>query len=141
LRVYREAFLAAREIYQLSQDWPSEERYALTDQIRRSSRSVAANIAEAWRKRRYPNHFVSKLSDSDAEAAETQSWLDFALDHGYLTREEYDEIDDRYDKIQGSLVSMMTQKDRWCGPSRIQEEAAGYTTSDSVPGNSNASPD
>src|SRR6056297_734157 len=118
LRVYREAFLAAREIYQLSQDWPSEERYALTDQIRRSSRSVAANIAEAWRKRRYPNHFVSKLSDSDAEAAETQSWLDFALDHGYLTREQYDEIDDRYDKIQGSLVSMMIQKDRWCGPSR-----------------------
>ena len=141
MRVYRDAFLAAREIYRLSQEWPTEERYALTDQIRRSSRSVAANIAEAWRKRRYPNHFVSKLSDSDAEAAETQSWLDFALDHGYLTREQYDEIDDRYDKIQGSLVSMMNQKDRWCGPSRIEEEATDYAPSSPVPWNSNTSPD
>ena len=141
MRVYRDAFLAAREIYRLSQEWPPEERYALTDQIRRSSRSVAATIAEAWRKRRYPSHFVSKLSDSDAEAAETQSWLDFALDHGYLTREQYDEIDDRYDKIQGSLVSMMNQKDCWCGPSRIEEEATDYAPSSPVPWNSNTSPD
>jgi four helix bundle protein len=134
LRVYREAFLAAREIYQLSRDWPKEERYALTDQIRRSSRSVAANVAEAWRKRRYPNHFVSKLSDSDAEAAETQSWLDFALDYGYVTREQYDDIDDRYDKIQGGLVSMMSNKDQWCGPSRVKEPSADYHgNSDDLP--------
>jgi four helix bundle protein len=126
LRVYREAFLAAREIYRLSKTWPTEERYALTDQIRRSSRSVATNIAEAWRKRRYPNHFVSKLSDGDAEAAETQSWLDFAVDYGYITHETYTDLDDRYDKIQGSLVSMMTNKNRWCGPSQVRETDAGY---------------
>jgi four helix bundle protein len=124
--VYREAFLAAREIYRISQDWPKEERYALTDQIRRSSRSVAANVAEAWRKRRYPNHFVSKLSDSDAEAAETQSWLDFALDYDYITRTQYDDVNSRYEKIHGSLVAMMTNKDQWCGPAKIREESANY---------------
>ncbi len=86
LRVYQHAFAAATRIYRLSKRWPAEERYSLTDQIRRSSRSVCANIAEAWRKRRYPAHFVSKLSDSDSEAAETQVWLDFALDGRCLSR-------------------------------------------------------
>ena len=97
LQVYRDAFRAARRIYDRSNNWPKEERYALTDQIRRSSRSVNANIAEAWRKRLYPKHFVSKLSDADAEAAETRSWLDFALAHEYLSRAIYDELDDQYD--------------------------------------------
>src|SRR5438445_13659876 len=88
LRVYQMAFRAAMEIFELSKAWPAEERYSLTDQIRRASRSVCGNIAEAWRKRRYPASFVSKLSDSDGEAAETIVWLNFARDCGYLTEEE-----------------------------------------------------
>lgn len=117
----------------LSKEWPEVERYALTDQIRRSSRSVNANIAEAWRKRRYPDHFVSKLSDADAEAAETQSWLDFALDHGYITRNEYNELDDRYDKVQGSLISMMNDSDQWCSPAKsVSEEDLDYSPDHSL---------
>src|SRR5215471_9094188 len=84
LRVYRLAYDSAMEIFRLSRTWPSEEKFALTSQIRRSSRSVCANIAEAWRKRRYEAAFVSKLSDSDTEAAETEVHLAFALDCGYL---------------------------------------------------------
>lgn len=128
LNVYKDAFRAARTLYQCSKEWPDIERYALTDQIRRSSRAVNANIAEAWRKRRYPAHFVSKLSDADAEAAETRSWLDFALDHDYISREMYDRLDDRYDKVQGSLVRMMNDADRWCSPAeQASEETAEYT--------------
>jgi len=134
LRVYRDAFRAARTIYDESTGWPSVERYALTDQVRRCSRSVNANIAEAWRKRLYEKHFISKLSDADAEAAETRSWLDFALDHGYLPRELYEELDDTYDKVQGSLVKMMDNPDPWCGPAnKVQEEVASYFTNGSFP--------
>jgi len=114
LRVYRDAFLAAREIFERSKEWPPEERYALTDQIRRSSRSICATLAEAWRKRMYPKYFVSKLSDCSAETAETRSWLDFAVDYGYITASEYEDLDRRYDAIQGQLVQMMTQSSRWC---------------------------
>lgn len=85
LRVYREAFEAAMRIFEYSKAWPKEERYSLTDQVRRSSRSVCEQIAEAWRKRRYIAHFRSKLTDADSEAAETQSWLEFALRCGYIT--------------------------------------------------------
>ena len=130
LRVYRDAFRSARTIYNLSRNWPKVERYALTDQIRRSSRSVAANIAEAWRKRRYPKHFISKLSDSDAEAAETRCWLDFAVDHGYIDCETYEELDVCYNRIQGSLVKMMSNADAWCGPANTVRDAhAAYFAS------------
>lgn len=129
LDVYEDAFRAARQLYKLSKEWPNVERYALTDQIRRSSRSVNANIAEAWRKRRYPPHFVSKLTDADAEAAETRAWLDFALDHGYLSRKIYAELDDRYDKVQGSLVSMMNNADSWCSPAeQVSEHLEKYSS-------------
>ena len=84
LNVYRTAFDAAFSVFELSKRFPRDERYSLTDQVRRSSRSICANIAEAWRKRRYPASFVSKLSDADAEAAETQVWLDIALRCGYI---------------------------------------------------------
>ncbi len=131
LRVYRDAFRAAQAIYEASQSWPREERYALTDQIRRSSRSVNANIAEAWRKRRYPKHFVSKLTDADAEAAETRAWLDFARGHDYITQSAYADLDDQYDKIQGSLVKMMRSSDKWCGPASLREPAAPYTPEES----------
>ncbi len=125
LRVYRQAFLAAQTIFEHSKHWPPEETYALTDQIRRSSRSVCANIAEAWRKRRYPNHFVSKLSDADAEAAETQTWLDFALDCRYMDQATRDKLDEQYEMIIGGLVKMMHSAEQWCGPSNQGREELG----------------
>ncbi len=127
LRVYRQAFLAARTIFETSKRWPTEERYALVDQIRRSSRSVCANIAEAWRKRRYPNHFVSKLSDADAKAAETQTWLDFALDCNYIEQETHAALDEQYETIIGGLVKMMHSAEQWCGPAdQVREEMTEY---------------
>lgn len=122
LRVYALARASAGELFVLSKSWPKEERYALTDQIRRSSRSVGANVAEAWRKRRYPAHFVSKLTDADAEAAETRAWLDAALDCGYLDAATHAQLDERYDRIIGSLVVMMRDADRWCGPASLTRE-------------------
>ena len=113
LEVYLLAFQVAVEIYQLSKKFPKEETYSLTDQIRRSSRSVCANIAEAFRKRKYPKHFVSKLSDSEAEAAETQVWLDFALEFGYITKEQLESLDESYNNIIGKLVNMSNQPEKW----------------------------
>jgi four helix bundle protein len=115
------------EIFRLSKSWPLDERYSLTDQIRRSSRSVCANIAEAWRKRRYPNHFVSKLTDADGEAAETQNWLRFAVECAYLSSEKSAELWKAYENISGGLVSMMGDTDRWCGPQNtVRETGAEY---------------
>jgi four helix bundle protein len=131
LRVYKDAFRAARTIFRCSESWPKEEKYALTDQIRRSSRSVFANVAEAWRKRRYPKHFISKLSDADAEAAETRAWLDTALDQNYIDESTYDDLDAMYDQISGSLVKMMTDPDRWCGPAdRVDDKSVPYDLGD-----------
>jgi four helix bundle protein len=92
LDVYRLAFDLAMEIFHTSKRFPSEERYSLTDQIRRSSRSVCANLREAWAKRRYENHFISKLSDCDGENGETGTWLDFAFECGYLPEQQYAEL-------------------------------------------------
>ena len=92
LQVYQKAFKLATEIFEITKTFPKEEKYSLTDQIRRSSRSVCANIGEAYRKRRYPKHFISKLSDCDAENTETQVWLDFSLSFKYITREKYDDF-------------------------------------------------
>lgn len=101
------------QIFEVTKNFPKEERYSLTDQIRRSSRSVCANIAEAWRKRRYPNHFVSKLSDSDSEACETQVWLEFSQKCGYLDSAITSRLDDVYDHIQAMLVNIMSRPDDW----------------------------
>lgn len=134
LRVYKKAFRAARTIFHCTKSWPKEERYALTDQIRRSSRSVFANVAEAWRKRRYPKHFISKLSDADAEVAETRTRLDAAIDHDYIDQSTYDDLDATYDKISGSLVKMMNNSDRWCGPAaEVKEESITYATDEQHP--------
>ena len=113
LRVYQAAFSMAMEIYQLSKSFPSEEKFSLTDQVRRSSRSVCTNLAEAFRKRRYPKNFVSKLSDCEAEAAETQVWLDFALACNYLDQETYEKLYKEYNAIIGMLVKMITEPDKW----------------------------
>ncbi len=118
LRVYKLAFEAAMRIFELSKKWPQEEKYSLTDQIRRASRSVCSNIAEAWRKRRYPSHFISKLSDSDTEAAETEVWLDFALRCGYLGETDHKDLREHYDHNGGMLVNMMNNPEKWCKPVR-----------------------
>lgn len=119
LDVYKGAFAAAMRIFELSRHWPKEELYSLTDQIRRSSRSVCGCIAEAWRKRRYPSHFVSKLTDADSEAAETENWLTFARHCGYLRQEDHDDLWKQYESITRGLVGMMTHADSWCGPARL----------------------
>ena len=113
LEVYQLAFRSAVRIHELTKAWPNEERYSLTDQIRRSSRSVCHNIAEAWRRRRYPNAFVNKLSESDAEAAETEVSLDFALHFGYISNALHHELADDYDHICRQLTRMMEQPDKW----------------------------
>ena len=113
LKVYQLAYKLAMEIFNESKRFPIEERYSLTDQIRRSSRSVATNIAEAFRKRRYRNMFVNKLSDSDGEATETQVWLDFSLDCGYLSRESYEKLLKGYEEIGKMLGSMISTPEKF----------------------------
>jgi len=113
LEVFKMAFDAAMEIFKLSKSFPKEETYSLTDQIRRSSRSVCANLSESFRKRRYPKSFVSKLSDSESEAAETQTWLDFSLSCSYITEKEHHTLYETYDKIIGKLVNMSLHPENW----------------------------
>ncbi|PYS85138.1 MAG: four helix bundle protein [Acidobacteria bacterium] len=113
LRVYQKAMAAAMRIFELTKHFPIEERYSLTDQIRRASRSVCSNIGEPWRKRRYPAHFVSKLSDSEGEAEETRVWLEFSWRCGYMSKSESSELDTEYDQIIGQLVRMIDRPDQW----------------------------
>jgi four helix bundle protein len=113
LEVYKKAFEAALEIFELSKKFPKEEKYSLTDQIRRASRSVCSNLAEAFRKRRYPKAFISKLSDSEGEAAETQVWLEFSYNHSYISLEDFDRLTLVYDHIIGKLVVMSNQPEKW----------------------------
>ncbi len=113
LEVFQIAYKTSMEIFLLSKRFPKEETYSITDQIRRSSRSVCANTAEAFRKRIYPKSFVSKLNDAEAEAAETQVWLTFAKDCDYLSSEKAIEIINEYENVIGKLVSMQNQSDKW----------------------------
>ena len=113
LEVYQLAFTAAMKIFEISKRFPKEETYSLTDQIRRSSRSVCSNQAEAFRKRRYPKSFISKLSDSESEAAETQTWLDFSLKCSYISTKHYDELNETYDNIIGKMVNMSLHPENW----------------------------
>src|SRR6266568_420666 len=113
LDVYQNALMAAMEIFEISKRFPNEERFSLTDQIRRSSRSVCSNLSEAWRKRRYAAAFVSKLNDAEGEAAETQVHLEFASRCGYLDAASFQRLDDAYDKIIGQLVNMAEHSEKW----------------------------
>jgi len=113
LEVYKLSFDAAIRIFEISKRFPREETYSLTDQIRRSSRSVCSNQAEAFRKRRYPKSFISKLSDSESEAAETQTWLDFAANSRYITIDEQKELNTSYENIIGKLVNMSLRPENW----------------------------
>jgi four helix bundle protein len=120
LDVYQLAFKAAMRVFELSRSFPREETYSLTDQISKSSRSVCSNISESWRKRRYEAAFVSKLTDAEMEAAETQTWLKFAVACGYLSPETAKELGTEYDFIIGKLVNMINRPEPWIlrGPKR-----------------------
>ena len=114
LEVYQRAFAAAMKVFQLSKQFPLEEKFSLTDQSRRSSRSVAANIAEGWRKRRYPAAFVSKFNDSEGEAGETQSWLQFAVECGYLRPDDTRDLYREYDEIIAMVLHIQNHPEQWC---------------------------
>ncbi|MEF8796204.1 MAG: four helix bundle protein [Salinivenus sp.] len=130
LRIYELAFEAAKELQEQSSKWPRSEKYAMVDQIRRSSRSVCANIAEAWFKRRYPDHFVNKLSDASSEAAETIVWIGFAQEYDYLDADRASELEEKYRQTIGGLVKMMNDPDPWCGPSsQLKEPDLDYEIS------------
>jgi four helix bundle protein len=113
LEVYQGALAIQRSIFELTKQFPKEETYSLTDQIRRSSRSVGANVAEAWHKRNYPAHFASKLSDSDGECAETRHWLQTALDCGYISPDAFDELVEGTLVVGSKLGNMIQNAEKW----------------------------
>lgn len=117
LDVYKKAFDSAIRIFEITKLFPKEEMYSLIDQIRRSSRSVCANLAEAWRKRRYEAAFIAKLNDSEGEAAETQTWLEFSVRCNYLDKETGRELFREYDEIIAMIVSMEANPQKWVLPS------------------------
>ena len=118
LRVYQSAFELQQAVFDLSKSFPGEEKYSLTDQIRKASRSIGANIAEAWQKRRYEAHFVSKLSDADGEQAETQHWLDTALACAYITDASHSQLLCKAKEIGRMLGTMMASPGKFCSAFR-----------------------
>jgi four helix bundle protein len=128
LRVYKLAFELQQEIFAVSKRFPVEERYSLTDQIRRSSRSIGANISEAWQKRPYIAHFVSKLTDADGEQAETQHWLETAAACKYILEPEEKTMSERCSRIGRMLGAMMADPDKWC------QKAEGFKRKSKISG-------
>ena len=120
LLAYKKAFALAMAIFEVTKVFPKEEIYSLTDQNRRSSRSINANLAEAYRRRKYPNHFLSKLADADTENAETQTWLDFALACKYISEQEYRQLYDQGEEIAKLLHYMITNPDKFLLKSMIK---------------------
>ena len=114
LIVYQKAHKLAMDIFELSKKFPKEETYSLTDQIRRSSRSVSSCIAESWAKRRYTKFFINKLTDSLGEEYETEDWLDYSRDCGYITQEENTRLISEYDEVRKLLISMINNPQKWC---------------------------
>lgn len=132
LEVYKLAFKAAMEVFKMSKKFPSDEKYSLVDQIRRSSRSVCANLSEGWRKRNYVAVFVNKLSDSAQEAAETQTWLEFAFACSYIDKKTFDLLDDNYEHIFAMLYKMKTKANLFClRPSERSKRTSNVNTSHS----------
>jgi four helix bundle protein len=113
LKVYQLSFIAGMEVFEMTKAFPKDEKYSLTDQIRRSSRSVSGNLAEAFRKRRYPKAFVAKLSDSEGEAAETQVWIEYALACEYIDLQTHNNLTDKYDHIIAMMVKMISNPGKW----------------------------
>jgi len=114
LEVYKLAFDSAMKIYSVTKSFPASEKYSLVDQIRRSSRSVCSNLAESWRKRRYVAMFINKITDAQQEAAETQTWLDFAFKCDYIAEEIYNSLDEKYEHIFAKLATMERKADTFC---------------------------
>ena len=114
LVVYQKSRTLAQSIFKITKAFPKEEMYSLTDQIRRSSRSIGAQIAEAWGKRRYKKHFISKLSDADAEQLETQHWIIIAQDCEYLTHKQFETLNQNLSEIGRMLYSMMKKANQFC---------------------------
>ena len=113
LRVYQNAIETAMEIFHITKSFPAEEKFSLVDQMRRSSRSVCTNLAEAWRKRRYRAAFIAKLSDAESEACETQVWIEFAERCDYIDKALSGKLDKMYDRIMGQLVKMIDDPGKW----------------------------
>ena len=120
LNVYQNAMEWTMKVFNLTKSFPAEEKLSLTDQIRRSSRSVCTNTAEAWRKRRYKAAFISKLSDAETEAAETQVHTEIAWRSGYISEVQFHEIDNAYDHILGQIVKMIDQPEKWLLRARVE---------------------
>jgi four helix bundle protein len=116
LKAYQVSYQLALDIHEITKTFPIEERYSLVDQIRRSSRSIPANIAEAWKKRRYQKMFISKIIDAAGEAGETEVWLDFARDMKYLKEDMYQELMNRYDEVSRMLYGMIDKADKFSRP-------------------------
>jgi len=114
LIVYQKAYKVSMEIFILSQSYPKEETYSLTDQIRRSSRSVTANLAESWAKRKYIKVFVNKLTDSLGETLETENWLHYSRDCGYIHQESFESLISQYDEVRKMLISMINNPEKFC---------------------------
>lgn len=114
LEVYQFAFASAMEIFQMTKNFPKEEKYSMVDQIRRSSRSVCSSIAEGWRKRKYIAVFKNKVTDSMQEASETQTWLEFSLSCGYIDKATFDTLDKKYERIIGMLCAMDKNANKFC---------------------------
>jgi four helix bundle protein len=114
LIVYQKAYKLAMEIFEISKDFPKEEKYSLTDQIRRSSRSVTSNIAESWARRRYEKSFINKLSDSLGEENETEVWLEYSKDCKYIQNETHERLLSEYDEVRKMLISIISNSDKWC---------------------------
>jgi four helix bundle protein len=114
LIVYQKAYKLAMEIFEISKSFPKEEKYSLTDQMRRSSRSVTSNIAEAWAKKRYVKSFVNKLTDSLGEEYETEVWLDYSRDTKYITNLMHSELMNGYDEVRKMLIAMINHPEKWC---------------------------
>ncbi len=129
LEVYKISRKLAKDVFDLTKDFPKDEKYSLTSQIRRSSRSIGAQIAEAWAKRRYPAHFISKLTDSDGEQQETQHWIDISLDCGYIEQTQQKKLLDHCRSIGKMLNVMISKAAQFCGQ-EIKEESSWYQLND-----------
>ena len=114
LIVYQKAYKLSMEIFEISKNFPKEEKYSLTDQMRRSSRSVTSCLAESWAKRRYEKSFVNKLTDSLGEENETEVWLDYSKDCKYIEKETHERVLSEYDEVRKMLISMINNPDKWC---------------------------
>ncbi len=128
LRVFQNAMHAAMEIFQLTEEFPPEEKYGLTDQMRLASRSVCSNITRAWRKRRFKTPFIAKLNDSEGQACETQVWIEFARQCKYLDDDTCEQLNAAYEQIMGQLVKMISQADKWLIKNQ-QQQTAGSPSS------------